>query len=61
MADRYTLLEALPEINTLPTREQAVQRAKEYMLEHPVARVYVAKVVATVERQSTHKTTMHSR
>ena len=61
MADRYTIMMSLPESVVRPTRDQAIQLAKEYIAEHKVASIYVVKVVATVEASITHKTSLHAR
>ncbi len=61
MADRYTIMQSLPESVTRPTRDQAIQLAKEYITEHKVGTIYVVRVVATVEAQITHKTSLHAR
>jgi hypothetical protein len=61
MAERYTILMALPESVVRPTRELAIEMAKEYIARMGVNEVYVARVVSTVTAEITHKTAHHVR
>jgi hypothetical protein len=61
MEHRYTIMQSLPESVVRPTRDLAVQLAKEYMAEHNVDTIYVVQVVSTVSYDKKHQVEHHSR